>query len=74
MTVLAPMGKLSWKVAAPVVIGLLTIAVGIWFIPTRDYYFEQRLVKYTLNGLCTFSALVIAGMLIAWTIRDDKAR
>jgi len=58
--------KLSWKVTIPTAVVLLVVGVGVWLLPVRGYYFEQRLVRYFLNGLLSFSSLILIGMLVAW--------
>jgi len=63
--------EIPWKATIPIVLVLLTAGVGIWFLPVYGYYFEQRLIKYLLNGLASLSSLALIAMTIAWTVRGD---
>ena len=58
------MPKIHWKYSLPIVVVLLIVGTGIWFLPVYGYYFEQRLVKYLLNGLIGFSSVALVVILV----------
>ena len=72
MTVVIDPGHLSWKVTIPIATVLLAVAIGVWAFPIYGYYFEQRFWKYVLNVLLDLSALILIGMLIAWSVHKDE--
>lgn len=71
MTVGSPIGKLSKKVAIPLLVLWLGLALFLWIVPLPEWLGNESVVQYVVKGLLTLGLVVALLMTLSWMFFGD---
>ena len=71
MTVMGPVDKLSKKVAIPLLVLWLGLALFVWIAPLPEWLGNESVVQYVVKGFLTFGLVVALLMTLSWTFFGD---